>query len=789
MNPNDTDARYLLGVSLLREKAYKEALSHLLKVYPSRSNEADMNYNIGLAYAGAGELRKAFQHYKKVDEINGVGARDKYHIDLAFYSLGLAFQKEGNLDDALQAYQEAIQTNPDQSNAYCQKGEVLYQKNDYSNALENLTICRERLPERKGISRYISAIYQARGIEYLNQKSFTDARLELEKALSFDPENETTYYYMGYLEYLDGEYKKALSYLEKVKGTKREDMKKALASMLHNIGGAMQKNEDWEGAISSFSQAVAISTEDPELRFYLGYSYMKARDFDSAISSFKEALRLDPKHQRAAVNLAIASEIALKSHLENGADLLRNNSFEKALKEFDLALSIDPGNKKGIDGKGAAEKGIERLRKEAQERKEREIAFKLREGSRFITEGNYLEANKSFETVLSLDPSNQKAREEIKRSSELLRAEKDKHLAAGEISFAEGKYYSAYIEYNMVLGLDPEDKVASGRMEECLKRLSQQISPLLSEARVYEKADRLPEAIAAYNKILGIQPDNKEAMAGKARASDGLEKAFSEALSRGNRHAEAGELMSAAESFKRALELKPDNEKAMEGLRAISGKLKKVIETRLSDAASSLKAGRYAEAVADYKAVLSIDRENKDAASGLQNALRARDDLIEKRMAAGLKAYKEGNYSQAIAASGEVLQVDSSNADALRLQREARARIDELVVPWLRAGEEAYKKGDVEAAILSFKKVLNVDPGNREAKEYLGKIDTQKAKSAVEKEIERYYLKGIELYTNGRYKEALEAWNKVLELDPRHEKAILNIEKTKRKLEGIMETK
>jgi len=789
MNPDDMDARYVLGIALLREKAYNEAVLHLQKVYPSRAGEAEMNYNMGLAYAGNGELGKAFKHYKKVDEINPVEARDKFHLDLALYNLGIAYQRAGSLDDALKLYQEAIQTNPEQTNAYCAKGEVLYQKNDYDSALESLTICRSMNPERKGINRFFSSIYQARGSEFIKQKNYTEARIEFNKAIALDPANETTYYYMGYLEYLEGNYKQALSQIDTIKGTEREDMKGALSSILYNIGGALQRDEKWEEAAVAFGLAVSLRKDDPEIYSHLGYNLMKARSYDKAVSAFKETLKLDPRHQKAAINLAIVAEIAVKSHLEAGEDYLRNNSYIEALREFNFVLSIDPGNKSGLEGKDGAEKGVEKLNKIAAEQRDNEISVRLQEAERFIAEGKVLPARKDFEAVLLLEPGNKNAMEGLGKTDEMTMEAKKKHADAAEKAFADGKYYRAGLEYRLVLEFDPENEAASEKMEISMRRLSEQISPLLAEARKAEDSNRFSEAAAAYNKILDLQPDNIEALKERPLVSERLEKAFNEALSNGREALKGGELVKAAENLGRALDLKPDNEIAIEEYANISGKLKKIIDSRLSDAASSLRSGRYGDAVANYKAALLLDGENKEAGAGLERSTKLRDETVEKRMAVGLKAYKERIYYQAVSSFNEVLQIDGGNTEAQKLQKEARARMEEQTGPWIRSGIDAYKKGDIDSAIVSFKKVLNVDPANREAKEYIGKTDARKAKASVEKEVEKHYLKGIELYTNGKFKDALDEWKRVIELDPKHEKAALNIEKAKRKMEGIMDTK
>ena len=51
----------------------------------------------------------------------------------------------------------------------------------------------------------------------------------------------------------------------------------------------------------------------------------------------------------------------------------------------------------------------------------------------------------------------------------------------------------------------------------------------------------------------------------------------------------------------------------------------------------------------------------------------------------------------------------------------------------------------------------------------------------------RLYLQGIELYTQGKYSEAIQTWKKVLQLDSDHNKARMNIEKAKRKQQSIRE--
>ena len=220
-----------------------------------------------------------------------------------------------------------------------------------------------------------------------------------------------------------------------------------------------------------------------------------------------------------------------------------------------------------------------------------------------------------------------------------------------------------------------------------------------------------------------------------------------------------GEVILAVQQFKKAVDLGPDNEIITEEFNIISEKLKE-----LTIASEKIK-------------VLNVDSE------------RLKNEIIKKMLAEGVEASKEGNYYRAMQEFNEILLIDGKNAEAQRLLKETLEKIGEFVATWLKEGLQAYKKGDIATAIISFIKVTNLEPGNKAAKEYLGKMDTGKIEAMIEEEVEMHYLRGIMLYTNGKHEEAIESWKKVLELEPKHEKAGMNIDKAKRMIEGVTKTK
>lgn len=78
LDPENINIKYQLAVALLKEKAYDEALSNLLSVYGEMSDDIEINYYMGIAYAGAGRLVEAEAAYKKAEELDPKKASDVY---------------------------------------------------------------------------------------------------------------------------------------------------------------------------------------------------------------------------------------------------------------------------------------------------------------------------------------------------------------------------------------------------------------------------------------------------------------------------------------------------------------------------------------------------------------------------------------------------------------------------------------------------------------------------------------------------------------------------------------
>ncbi|MCK4237095.1 MAG: hypothetical protein KAX38_08230, partial [Candidatus Krumholzibacteria bacterium] len=159
--------------------------------------------------------------------------------------------------------------------------------------------------------------------------------------------------------------------------------------------------------------------------------------------------------------------------------------------------------------------------------------------------------------------------------------------------------------------------------------------------------------------------------------------------------------------------------------------------------------------------------------------------VAEKHFGAALELLRKGieQYPGDEKLERKLAEVAELRKEAVTIQREARSRRGELVRisqdeievlrPAYEKGVEYFKRGNFAKAISEWEHVWNKYPQFEKVEEYL---------------IKAYQYSGMEFYAQHRYKESLEVWGKMLDVDPDNEKAIRYISRTREelaRLEGL----
>ncbi|MCX7956540.1 MAG: PorV/PorQ family protein [Endomicrobia bacterium] len=124
-----------------------------------------------------------------------------------------------------------------------------------------------------------------------------------------------------------------------------------------------------------------------------------------------------------------------------------------------------------------------------------------------------------------------------------------------------------------------------------------------------------------------------------------------------------------------------------------------------------------------------------------------------------------------------ILQLDPNHEETKiylqRIENIQKETLRQRVVVYLSEGINFYEKGDYEKAIQRFEGVLEIEPQNQKAKEYLQLVKSkreEKIKKEQElqqaKEVEKNYNDAVLYMNKGKYKEAMDLLKKVLSLSP-----------------------
>mgnify|MGYP001177500064 FL=1 len=121
-SPTLVGARAGLSKALLKLDRGKEAIEHLLKALEYSPEDADISYNLGVAYHQQGNYSSAIECYENAHE-SDADSPDDLH-----YNLGNAYHELERFYDAIRCYNKALASKP----------------NDID-ALKNLAIAYQRL--------------------------------------------------------------------------------------------------------------------------------------------------------------------------------------------------------------------------------------------------------------------------------------------------------------------------------------------------------------------------------------------------------------------------------------------------------------------------------------------------------------------------------------------------------------------------------------------------------------------------------------------------------------------
>ena len=270
-----------------------------------------------------------------------------------FVSIGKRKLQQEDYSGAIEEFNRALASNPNDLEALLGRGTAYYILKDFNTALgdfntvlqgnpDNLialfgrgTIYGELGKNEEEIADYDKAIqldssnvfkvlaYNNRGVSYEELRQYEKAIADYTEAIKLDPEYAEAYRNRGNSYREIGEYEQAIAdYTEAIR------FNPEYTEAYYNRGVTHSQTAKYEQAIADYTEAIRLNPEYTEAYYNRGFIYDEIENHQQAIADYTEAIRLNPKLSAAYHNRGVSY-----SQLEN---------YEQAIADYTEAIRLNP---------------------------------------------------------------------------------------------------------------------------------------------------------------------------------------------------------------------------------------------------------------------------------------------------------------------------------------------------------------------------------------------------------------------------------------------------------------
>lgn len=398
-NPNNVEARWLLGEIYIRTGQASEAEKELLKARQlglnpasiaaqlaqalllqgkydqaleaarlpgdqlSNENQARLLFVRGEALLGLNRVAEGCSEYKQSLQVDpryvppywGMAkcALTDKSKQQAYSYLEKALEIDGNNADtwffignlrksdgafvkAEEAYGKALKTNPNHVQSLMERAGLFLTVKNYSLAKKDIDNLNKQLP-RSPLVKYIEALSD------FIQGNYVKARTELQEALKVLPDHDPSLFLLAEVSYQLGSYEQVETTLGRLLAKYPENL---VASKL--LAATLLKTQRAEQALERLKPFLDKEPLDSGAMRLAGDAALELNDFQKAMTYFSKAVQLDPNNSLALTGLGV-SKLAMGQVEQGIADLRSAASQDKNNARADLVLILTYLERKQYD--------------------------------------------------------------------------------------------------------------------------------------------------------------------------------------------------------------------------------------------------------------------------------------------------------------------------------------------------------------------------------------------------------------------------------------------------------
>lgn len=349
------------------------------------------------------------------------------------------------------------------------------------------------------------------GIIAFKNRKYEEAIAIWQEIKEIDPQNEFVDQYIGYA----------------------QRAKEERANKSYQDGKTAFSKGDFLAAREAFQKALEVDPDNDKVKDYLARANTKIvtlvkqnKDkaqaafegdlYEEALEAYKQVLLFEPENDEMLEKKALTEDII--ELYNQGMAAYNNKEYGDAIDFFSQMLSLNK----------LSAAATEYMKRSTEEGK-KQVNQWIREGQEFMEADELRKARNRFNAAMQADPGNREAKALFDEVNSIIEGRLKKAYAAGLDYFNKLNYPRAIQEFNKVLALENPYKDAFSLKEKAVRAVNrskaedtakkqEQAQKFMAEGISLYRNDQLNEAIAEWNKVLKLFPQDEQAKKYIARA-------------------------------------------------------------------------------------------------------------------------------------------------------------------------------------------------------------------------------------------------------------------------------
>ena len=247
-------------------------------------------YVLGSQFDSEGNYEEAIKNYTQAIEMN------PQYLDAYKYRAYL-YHCNGEYDEAIHDYSKAIELDGQDSHLYCNRGIAFHNKNELDLAISDYN-------KAIGLNPKTNEAYFGRGQIYFGEHDFDQAISDYSRVIELNPQHAEAYERRGCAYTYDGNYEYAIKDLSKA-----IELDSQLTKAYFSRSSAYGALDKYTEAIDDFTKVIELNPESVRAYFCRGLTYHRLGKYHDAIKDYSKAIDLDPRHAQAHYRRGLVREI------------------------------------------------------------------------------------------------------------------------------------------------------------------------------------------------------------------------------------------------------------------------------------------------------------------------------------------------------------------------------------------------------------------------------------------------------------------------------------------------